>query len=260
MSFGIAGERGPAERSACRGRTEDGCTSGTKPGKANAFSASPFSCACCTDVVAVVERDRRRVPGARPLRRTWAVIVSDGATRGSHPDRRYATRRPLRRRSRPWGYVPVERIVGGRLVGQRVGRDVRDRSSVCEEIDRVAHDQPMDTASPAAAASIRARGRSRRRGRPWISSQIARRVYVSRAASDATSRRSRQVPRFIVARRAAARRPCRRSPAVTHEPALQRGSLRSGCLRGTRRRSRRCLEGCPACRCRSTSRPSSGRT
>ncbi len=200
-------------------------------------------------VVAVVEGDgaallqlaasRARAPPSTPYeRRTYSCGSRPRSSRAS------ANGSPVR-------HVPFERVVRRGLVGEHVGGDAAPTR--CSSRSTALASTAIETARRSSRAASARSTRSRDVGRHLVEvarvepPPDARRVDLGDQA-DALVHRHRQRLRAAHAAEAGgddetAGEACRRSAGAR-----------------TRRGSRRCPAGCPACRCRSTSRPSSGRT
>ena len=139
-----------------------------------------------------------------------------------------------------------------RLVGHDVGHDAALEQRA-EHLAGRSPTRPIERPSPGRARLLGLAQRGVEVGRDEV--EVARldaaleavRVDVDDQADAVEHRR----------RRAAGRRPCRRSRRSAR--AGRAACRRSACARPPRT-SRTCPAGCPGCRCRSTSRPSSGRT
>ncbi len=220
---------------------------GTKPAKSKAFSTPPAG-RLGPEVVAVVEDDRaarsegehRPDVGGHPLDRPALVDLGLGPAQDERVGQRHLGR-----------HVAAERVVGRRLVGHdvealallRPGR--LDLGGIADEGDR----ERLPVRGRQAGQGERRLGRIRE---PVDVADLVPpagpRLVDLDGDDDAVVHRDR---------RAAGRRPSRRGPPSGRPaPAASRRSAGGP----ARRTSRRCPAGSPGSRCRSRSRPSSGRT
>ncbi len=148
-------------------------------------------------------------------------------------------------------HVAVQVVVRRGLVGDDVREDVLARAGA--RAGRRRWPRPRSTPPPGAPAPA-ARAPGRRRATAPIRRDSAS-PAASRCASDRPRRPGRR-PRSS-SPRAAGRRPCHPGP---RSPSAGRRGCRRSAAGAARPRSRRFPGGSPGCRCRSTSRRSSGRT
>ncbi len=151
--------------------------------------------------------------------------------------------------------VAVHEVVRRRLVGDHVRRD---RTFDAAPRDLRQRSPPHCRASrPTPACATRTPRRCSRA--PRRDSRPADRDSASQGACRCgfAGIRSRASTRPPSSPRAAARRPCRRVPP---SGSTCRRDCRRNAAARLRRTFRTCPARCPGCRCRSTSRPSSGRT
>ena len=199
-------------------------------------------------VVAVVEHVRA---GLLEREHRADVIRHRRASRAprSPPDRSRAAPRVARARAPPGRSRSAGRA---RRSGRSRGRTARRAAPSSGSMSAAFPITPIDFASPSSAPARGSRERVLEIVREHVEVAVS-----SRAAARAARPPRREVhTRRSSSRRAAARRPCRR--ARRRGPASRERAAEV--LPRAWRTSRTCPAGCPACRCRSTTPRSSGRT
>ena len=248
--FGIARQARPSGTAPCLRRRAAGCTpartrKGERVGNALVVRDLP-------DVVAVVER-RDALPLEREhrVRRARRSIAS---RRPSAPRAATGSFCAAFQRStvQPRGQIAVDEVVRGRLVGDHV-RPHAAPHKLRQDLRGIAEQaRPTAGASSARASSMIASASSRSLRLPV---EIARGEAHLDAALLALDREHRRAGH----RRRQRLRAAHAAESRGQDPADRQARRRSAGAR-LRRKSRRCPARCPGCRCRSTSRPSSGRT
>ena len=203
------------------------------------------------NVVAVVEHLRSRAPSSQSI--GYDLFGHARFRALDVPIRVVRTKLGRLLERQAGGDVAVQRIVRGGLLGDQTGHDAPPRE-LGEHVGRVGAKGDTDGLSQR-ACGVEPRKRGLEIGGALV--DVSGRDSLLDARPDRLPPRGSSCPPS--SQRGAAPRPCPRGPrSVPRRDPRCQFSHHMPCA--PRRTFHRSLEGCPACRCRSRSRPSSGRT